>query len=72
MSTPAGNVRLYDTLVKVLDSIRFEAPALNTIYRPPTGHADAIVQARSRALLDLFLKAGSVFGPRSSRHRWPR
>jgi hypothetical protein len=57
MSTAIGNTRLYATLVKVLDSIRHEAPAANTIYRPPPGNAEAIIQARSRALLHLFLKA---------------
>src|SRR5260370_34221463 len=55
--TITGNARLYSTLCKVLDSLRAEAPAIDTAYNPPPGNADALVQARSRALLHLFLKA---------------
>jgi hypothetical protein len=57
MATAAGEKRLYETLCKVLDSLRAEAPSSNTIYNPPSGNADAVIQARSRALLHLFLKA---------------
>ncbi len=57
MSTNAGNVRLYDTLCRVLDALRSEAPSTDVTYNPPTGNADALIQARSRALLHLFLKA---------------
>jgi hypothetical protein len=57
MSTEIGNKRLYQTLCKVLDAIRSEAPTSNVKYHPPVGDAEAVVQARSRALLHLFLKA---------------
>jgi hypothetical protein len=57
MSTQTGNARLYKTLVRVLDSLRNEAPAANSTYRPAPGNIDALIQARSRALLHLFLKA---------------
>src|SRR5215469_17281525 len=57
MNTTIGTTRLYDTLVKVLDALRGEAPATDTLYNPPPGNNDAVIQARSRALLHLFLKA---------------
>jgi hypothetical protein len=57
MSTSGASKRLYDTLCRVLDSLRAEAPAANAIYGPPAGNHDALIQARSRALLHLFLKA---------------
>lgn len=57
MGTPIGDRRLYITLCRVLDSLRDEAPAANAIYHPPASNADALIQARSRALLHLFLKA---------------
>lgn len=57
MGTSNGNARLYATLCRVLDSLRAEAPPSNTTYRPPAGNQDALIQARSRALLHLFLKA---------------
>jgi hypothetical protein len=57
MSASAGNSRLYDILCRVLDALRAEAPSTAPIYNPPAGNADAIIQARSRALLHLFLKA---------------
>lgn len=56
MTTP-GQSRLYQTLCKVLDSLRSEAPVTNSIYFPATGNPEGLVQARSRALLHLFLKA---------------
>lgn len=52
-----GQGRLYKTLCKVLDSLRDEAPADLKIYRPALTNEDAVVQARSRALLHLYLKA---------------
>jgi hypothetical protein len=57
MATPIGNKRLYDSLCKVLDALRGEAPKTDRRYHPPSGNADALIQARSRALLHLFLKA---------------
>ncbi|MGO9591451.1 MAG: AIPR family protein [Candidatus Acidiferrales bacterium] len=57
MSTTIGGTRLYDTLCRVLDALRGEAPSSNRTYRPAMGNAEALVQARSRALLHLFLKA---------------
>lgn len=57
MTTKAGSQRLYDTLCKVLDALRAEAPSSNRKYRPPPGNKDAVIEARSRALLHLFLKA---------------
>src|ERR1039458_204638 len=57
MGTQNGNARLYSTLCRVLDSLRTEAPATNKVYHPPAGNQDAVIQARSRALLHLFLKA---------------
>jgi hypothetical protein len=56
MSKANGTTRQYATLIKVLDSLREEAPVEDTIYHPPAGNNDAMVQARSRALLHLFLK----------------
>ena len=60
MASTAANARLYGTLIRVLDSIRHEAPVTDTKYHPPVGNNDALIQARSRALLHLFLK--SKFG----------
>lgn len=60
MTSPVANARLYKTLIRVLDSIRDEAPVTDAIYHPPSGNNDALIQARSRALLHLFLK--SKFG----------
>jgi len=57
MNTQVGNTRLYETLCKVLDALRAEAPVSDPTYNPPPGNADALIQARSRALLHLFLKA---------------
>lgn len=57
MSTPTSNSNLYNTLCSVLDSLRAEAPRSYPIYHPSMGNADALIQARSRALLHLFLKA---------------
>lgn len=52
-----GSQRLYEALVRVLDSLRSEAPPKEALYHPPKGNHDAVIQARSRALLHLFLKA---------------
>ena len=51
-----GQERLYRTLCNVLDFIRAEAPSTLTVYNPPKSNQDAVVQARSRALLHLYLK----------------
>lgn len=52
-----GHKRRYDTLCRVLDSICAEAPLSLTEYHPPSTNPDARIQARSRALLHLYLKA---------------
>ena len=52
-----GQKRLYTTLCNVLDSLRGEAPETLSIYHPLKGNNDALIQARSRALLHLYLKA---------------
>jgi hypothetical protein len=57
MSTRRGDKRLYTTLCTVLDALRAEAPSTNRTYNPTSGKSDALIQARSRALLHLFLKA---------------
>jgi len=57
MKTNVGHDRLYATLCKVLDALRHEAPLTSTAYHPAAGNQDALIQARSRALLHLFLKA---------------
>ncbi len=57
MSTQVGSERLYKTLCRVLDALRTEAPSGDATYNPPSGNSEAVIQARSRALLHLFLKA---------------
>lgn len=57
MNTSLANQRLYNTLCNVLDSLCKEAPAEEVVYHAPTGNHQALIQARSRALLHLFLKA---------------
>ncbi|MBU1265387.1 MAG: AIPR family protein [Gammaproteobacteria bacterium] len=57
MSTSIGHQRLYKTLCRVLDSLCEEAPPSIPIYHAAPGNKDSLVQARSRALLHLFLKA---------------
>ena len=57
MASTTSNERLYKTLIRVLDSLREESSASDARYRPPVGNNDALIQARSRALLHLFLKA---------------
>jgi hypothetical protein len=57
MSQDAGNARRYVTLCRVLDSLCDEAPSTVPIYHPAAGDQQKIIQARSRALLHLFLKA---------------
>jgi len=53
----AGHKRRYETLCRVLDSICAEAPSSLVAYHPPSTNPDARIQARSRALLHLYLKA---------------
>ncbi|ADW67778.1 AIPR family protein [Granulicella tundricola] len=53
----AGNARLYQVLCGVLDDLRAEAPASSALYHPPPSNGDALIQARSRSLLHLFLKS---------------
>src|SRR4029077_17341241 len=57
MSADIGNTRRYETLCRVLDSLCNEAPSAARIYHPPPGDQEKLIQARSRALLHLFLKA---------------
>jgi hypothetical protein len=57
MGTSIGETRLYNTLCKVLDSLNAEAPVTIAVYHPSPGKTQALIQARSRALLHLFLKA---------------
>ena len=57
MATALANERLYATLCKVLDRLRNEAPRSDTNYHPAAENSDGLIQARSRALLHLFLKA---------------
>jgi len=52
-----GHKRRYETLCRVLDSICAEAPQSLSLYHPPSTNRDAQIQARSRALLHLYLKA---------------
>jgi hypothetical protein len=65
-----GQQRLYKTLCNVLDSLRSEAPAAASIYLPPKGNHDALIQARSRALLHLYLKARFGLGSFTSREQF--
>ena len=46
----------YDTLVNILDKLRFEAPLEYKKYRPNYDEVEQINQARSRAFIHLFLK----------------
>lgn len=57
MDTNIGEKRRYQTLCRVLDSLCNEAPPSAKEYHPPTGDSVKQIQARSRALLHLFLKA---------------
>ena len=41
----------------MLDALRAEAPATDVNYNPAAGNQGALINARSRALLHLFLKA---------------
>ena len=47
----------YSDLVRVLDSLRMEAPSEFPIYNPDSDNLQAVEQARSRAYIHLFLKA---------------
>lgn len=55
-----GHNRRYSTLCRVLDSLCDEAPPSLTIYHPRAENREGRIQARSRALLHLYLK--SKFG----------
>lgn len=46
----------YQTLINILDQIRFESPREAAKYRPSFDDLEKVNQARSRALLHLFLK----------------
>ena len=46
----------YQTLLNILDQIRFESPREAAKYRPSFDDLEKVNQARSRALLHLFLK----------------
>lgn len=46
----------FDTLINILDRIRLEAPAEATRYRPKQEELEKLNQARSRALIHLYLK----------------
>lgn len=65
-----GQQRLYKTLCNVLDSIRNEAPQTLSIYHPSKENKDAVIQARSRALLHLYLKARFGLGLFTIRERF--
>jgi len=49
-------VSKYDTLVNILDRIRFEAPKEFKKYRPKPDDIEKLNQARSKALIHLYLK----------------
>ncbi|MFZ6648815.1 AIPR family protein [Undibacterium sp. TJN25] len=57
LSHEVGQGRLYKTLCKVLESLCNEAPSALAIYHPSKLNHDALIQAQSRALLHLYLKA---------------
>ena len=57
MSATNAHKRLYITLCNVLDALCKEAPIAEEIYHPAPGNHQGRIQARSRALLHLFLKA---------------
>ncbi len=46
----------YDTLVRILDSLREEAPRSNRLYHPMRATKTNLIQPRARAYLHLFLK----------------
>ncbi len=46
----------YDLLLRILDDIRRSAPKdLASVYRPTSGKDEQVIEARSRALLHLYL-----------------
>ncbi len=65
-----GQQRLYKTLCNVLDSLRGEAPQALSIYHPIDENNDALIQARSRALLHLYLKARFGLGSFTIREKF--
>lgn len=46
----------YESLVNILDRLRFDAPQEYKRYRPNTSNEEALNQARSRTLIHLYLK----------------
>lgn len=46
----------YEILLRILDRLREEAPATYKRYHPAEGDAEGLIQARSRALIHLYLK----------------
>lgn len=52
-----GHERRYKTLCNVLDTICAEAATSLRVYHPTATNREGIIQARSRALLHLYLKA---------------
>jgi hypothetical protein len=46
----------YGTLINILDQVRFEAPKEYVKYRPIKTDLEKVNQARSRALIHLYLK----------------
>ena len=46
----------YQTLINVLDQLRYESPKEMVRYRPPSDNLEKVNQARSRALIHLYLK----------------
>jgi hypothetical protein len=46
----------YQTLIKILDKIRAEAPDGYKKYQPPTNNIEQINQARAKAYIHLYLK----------------
>jgi hypothetical protein len=65
-----GQQRLYITLCNVLDSLSSEAPIELSIYHPSKANGDAVIQARSRALLHLYLKARFGLASFTSREKF--
>ena len=59
----------YDTLVSILDVLRNEAPVTYTRYYPPDTDLEKVNQARSRALIHLFLKVNFGIIDFASRER---
>lgn len=69
MTIKISNESRFEVLSRVLDSLCNEAPASLKIYHPPSQNEERRIQARSRALIHLFLK--SRFGLLDFRDREP-